>query len=317
MWRYTTQDQIDEFLLSLNLLNMDDKKAYINKLYAISNNIENNYRVFQIKKRSGKLRTIYEPDDSLKHIQRMILKNILENKSISKYAKAYHSGISLRENALPHTGKKIVLKLDIKDFFDNITFVDIYNSCFPIEYFPKSVGMLLTYLCTYDDHLVQGAPTSAYISNLVMKEFDEVIGDYVSNLGVSYTRYSDDMTFSGDFNPSDIVKKVSKMLIKLNLILNKGKIVVITENKNQSVTGLTVNEYVQVNRKYRDKIRQEIYYINKYGIDSHIKKIGYTGDTSKYWKSLYGRILYVLQINREDKEFIKYKEYVKGMLIKY
>src|SRR5699024_2852561 len=116
---------------------------------------------------------IYEPNLILKQIQKQILNNILNNKSISKYAKAYHKGIQLKDNAIPHINKEMILKLDIKDFFENISFLDIYNSCFPIEYFPKSVGMILTYLCTYDNHLTQGSPTSAYISNLVMKEFDE------------------------------------------------------------------------------------------------------------------------------------------------
>ena len=176
--------------------------------------------IYKIKKKNGKYRTIYEPNSLLKHIQRQILVKILDNKAISKYAKAYHKGINLKDNAIPHLNKELILKLDIKDFFENISFIDVYNSCFSIEYFPKSVGMILTYLCTYDDYLMQGAPTSAYISNLVMKEFDEVLGLWCEENNISYTRYSDDMTFSGEFNPREVIVKVRKMLYKLELELN-------------------------------------------------------------------------------------------------
>ena len=314
MWKYISTKECNDFLLSLNLFNCKDEKKYIKTLYSLSNNIENNYRVYKIKKRNGKYRTIYEPNPLLKHIQKQILANVLNNKSISKYAKAYHKGISLKDNAIPHINKDIILKLDIKDFFENISFVDIYNSCFPIEYFPKSVGMLLTYLCTYDDHLTQGSPTSAYISNLVMKDFDEVLGAWCEEKNISYTRYSDDMTFSGNFNPSEIIAKVRKMLQKLGLQLNNDKIHVINKSSNQNVTGIVVNKKAQVSSKYRKKIRQEIYYISKFGLDSHLKFNNIKINKEKYLNILYGKILYVLQINNLDKEFKKYYKYIKEII---
>ena len=309
MWKYIGTKECNDFLLSLNLFNCKDEKTYLKTLYSISNNIENNYKVYKIKKHNGKYRTIHEPNTLLKHIQKQILVNILNNKSISEYAKAYHKGISLKDNALPHINKIIILKLDIKDFFENISFIDVYNCCFPIEYFPKSVGMLLTTLCTYDDHLTQGSPTSAYISNLVMKDFDEEIGFWCEENNISYTRYSDDMTFSGNFNPSDIIKKVRKMLYKLGLQLNNDKIHVVTKKASQTVTGLVVNDKVQVGIKYRKEIRKAVYYINKYGLDSHLKRIN-KNNKRKYLNSLYGKILYVLQINKDDKEFIIYKNII-------
>ena len=311
MWKYIGTKECNEFLLSLHLFNCNDKKKYINTLYAISNNIKSNYHIFKIKKNNGKYRTIYEPNILLKNIQRQILKNILNNKSISKYAKAYHKGIHLKENAIPHINKNVLLKLDIKDFFENITFIDIYNSCFSIEYFPKSIGMLLTYLCTYDDHLTQGSPTSAYISNLVMKEFDIELGSWCENNNISYTRYSDDLTFSGDFNPSKIIKRVRKMLYKLGLELNNDKIHIVHSNQCQNVTGVVVNEKTQVNVNYRKNIRQEMYYINKYGLLSHMQRKNININPKEYLNILYGKILYVLQINERDRDFKKYKEDIK------
>ena len=254
MWKYVNKEISKEFLLSLNLLDNINDKEYIRKIYSISNNIEKNYKVFKIKKNSGGYRTIYAPSDTLKHIQRQILELILNEKSISKYAYAYKKGISLKDNALPHLRKRLILKLDIKDFFQSINFINVYNTCFSIEYFPKNIGVLLTYLVTYKDFLPQGAPTSAYISNLVMKEFDEELGVFCNKNNISYTRYSDDMTFSGDFNPKDIIKKVRKMLYKNGMELNEKKIHIIKSSKRQNVTGINVNEKIQVNSDYRKKI---------------------------------------------------------------
>ena len=317
MWKYIGTKECNDFLLSLNLINCKDKDKYIKTIYSISNNIEKNYKVYKIKKRNGKYRTIYEPNSMLKQIQKQILINILNNKSISKYAKAYHKGISLKDNAIPHINKKIILKLDIKNFFENISFLDVYNSCFSIEYFPKSVGFILTYLCTYDNHLTQGSPTSAYISNLIMKEFDEEIGNWCNINDISYTRYSDDMTFSGNFNPSELIIKIRKMLYKLGLELNNDKIHIVNKSQSQSVTGIIVNEKLQVNAKYRNKIRQEMYYIKKFGLKSHLNKCNININELKYLDKLYGRILYVLQINKFDQEFLKYKKFIEELKRKY
>lgn len=313
MWKYIGVKECNEFLLSLNLLNCKDEKKYIKTIYSLSNNIEKNYKIYSIKKKNGKLRKIYEPNGILKHIQRKILENILNNKTISIYAKAYHKGLSLKDNALPHINKDMILKLDIKDFFESISFFNIYESCFSIEYFPKSVGMILTYLCTYDDHLTQGSPTSAYISNLVMKEFDEYIGNWCTTNNITYTRYSDDMTFSGNFNPSEVINLVRNNLGKLGLELNKDKIHVIKKSFRQSVTGIVVNEKVQVNITYRRDIRQEMYYINKYGLKNHLKVKNIKMNHKNYLNKLYGKILYVLQVNNNDKEFIEYKKIINKL----
>lgn len=140
--------------------------------------------------------------------------------------------MSLKDNALPHINHKIILKLDIKDFFESITFMNVYISVFK-DYFPEKIGIILTYLCTYAEHLTQGSPSSAYISNLVMKNFDEVIGAWCENKDITYTRYSDDLTFSGDFNPNEVIKFVRKNLFKLSLELNDNKTHVVTYSSQQ------------------------------------------------------------------------------------
>ncbi len=309
-----TKEECNEFLLSLNLIdrNISSSKK-IKELYTISNRVERNYKVYKIKKHNSGYRTIYSPNGLLKSIQRKILKNILSNKEISKYACAYYPGRCLKDNAYPHLNKKTILKLDIIDFFENIDFCRIYNACFNEAYFPKSVGYLLTYLCTYESRLPQGAPTSSYISNLVMKDFDEEVGKWCEENGISYTRYSDDMTFSGDFNPSEIITYIRKELYKLNLKINNKKIHIINNSQQQNVTGIIVNNKLQVSSKYRNNIRQSIYYIKKYGLNNHLNKIIYNDKPINYLNSLYGKVLYILSIDSTNKEFINYKSYLNSI----
>lgn len=314
MWKYLSKDMEKEFLLSLNLIDGNNEIDILNKLYTISNNQEKNYHIFKIKKRNGKTRTIYEPNPNLKIIQKNILHNILEDRYISKYAKAYKKGISLKDNASIHTNKPLILKLDIKDFFNNITFMQVYSSCFPENFFPKPIGTLLTNLCTYKDRLPQGAPTSSYISNIVMLDFDLSVGEYCQKNNIAYTRYCDDMTFSGSFFKKEIIDLVKYELSKLGLSLNNEKITLITKKNRQVVTGIVVNKKMQVNINYRKNIRKEIFFIKKYGLISHLEHINSTISKEKYLNQLIGKINFVIQVDNSNKEFIGYKKYILELI---
>lgn len=314
MWKYLSKDMEKEFLLSLHLIDGNNEIDILNKLYTISNNQEKNYHIFKIKKRNGNTRTIYEPNPNLKIIQKNILHNILEDRYISKYAKAYKKGISLKDNASIHTNKPLILKLDIKDFFNNITFMQVYSSCFPENFFPKPIGTLLTNLCTYKDRLPQGAPTSSYISNIVMLDFDLSVGEYCQKNNIAYTRYCDDMTFSGNFNKKEIIDLVKYELSKLGLSLNKEKITLITKKNRQVVTGIVVNKKMQININYRKNIRKEIFFIKKYGLISHLEHINSSISKEKYLNQLLGKINFIIQVDNTNKEFIGYKKYILELI---
>lgn len=298
MWQYFTKEQNKEFILSLDLINskIDDNKK-LNILYAIANNPEKYYTKKYILKRDGTKRELLVPNNHLKNIQKNILTNVLNGLSPSKYVTSYLKNKSLKDNALPHQNKKIILKLDIKDFFNSIDFEHIYNAL-PNYIFPPSVKVLLIKLCTYEDYLPQGSPTSPMLSNLVLKNFDNYIGNYCIKNNISYTRYCDDLTFSGDFDPQILKNKVQSFLETLGFNLNSKKTKVINASNRQLVTGLVVNKKVNVPKKYRHKIRQELYYINKFGLESHLNKINESKE--KYLASLKGRINYCLSINYDN-----------------
>lgn len=304
-----------DFLLSLYSFNnklSDNKK--IKKLYIISNNIKKYYKSFIIKKRNGKNRNILSPYTELKKIQLNILNELLYDKKPSSYAKAYIKKISLIDNVKIHKGYNYILKLDIKNFFESISFVDIYNIYKEFGFSNRICG-LLAHLTTYDDYLPQGSPTSPYLSNLVLRNIDYTIGAWCNQNNINYTRYSDDMTFSMNKYNKDLIRFIRVSLYKYGLELNNDKICLINSSNQQKITGIVVNNKLQVDIKYRKKIRQEMYYLNKYGINEHLKRIKYE-DKNKYIKSLYGRIIFVLSIDKNNKEFNKYKKEIKERFFK-
>lgn len=155
------------------------------------------YRKFQIPKKNGGTREIAEPLPDLKAVQNWILKNILNYVPVSKYAKAYVKGQSIKSNARFHRNQKILVSMDIKDFFPSIKILDVFNIFHRLGY-ADNVSWLLAHLCCFNGSLPQGAPTSPYISNIRMIGFDNEMGSFAVTKKWRYTRYADDLTFSAE-----------------------------------------------------------------------------------------------------------------------
>ena len=280
-------------------------------LYGLSNNLGKHYHNVFIPKSDGSKRKLSVPDLILKKVQRSIADNILMQYPISKYAKAYKVGSSVQKNAQPHVGKKKILKLDIEGFFDHILYSQVKNTVFYKEKFSEPIRVLLSMLCYYKESLPQGAPTSPTITNIIMYDFDETVGDFCIKKKIAYTRYCDDMTFSGDFDEREIISFVKGELRKLGLFLKNRKTAVISASKRQVVTGIVVNEKINVSKDYKKNIRQEIYYIKKFGLDEHLKRLGIS-DKQQYVQSLKGRIAFVLQTTPNEREFVEYKDFLNA-----
>ena len=278
-------------------------------LYGLSNNLEKHYHNVFIPKSDGSKRKLSVPDLILKKVQRSIADNILMQYPISRYAQAYKLGSSIQRNAQPHVAKKKLLKLDIEGFFDHILYSQVKDIVFYEEKFSEPIRILLTMLCYYKESLPQGAPTSPAITNIIMYDFDETVGDFCKKKKISYTRYCDDMTFSGEFNEKEIINFVRNELSKLGLHLKNRKTAVIPTTKRQTVTGIVVNEKLNLTKEYKKNIRQEMYYIKKFGLDEHLNKRGLT-DKHQYLLSLRGRIAFVLQTVPNDREFMEYQQFL-------
>lgn len=279
-------------------------------LYTISNNIDRHYKRVEIKKRDGGKRVLSVPDALLKRVQRLIADKILALEPISAYATAYKSGASVVKNASHHVGKDKVLKLDIKGFFDSIKYSQVKDRVFTSDRFSEQNRILLTMLCYYKDRLPQGAPTSPVITNILMRDFDETVGNWCKKRNVAYTRYCDDMTFSGSFNEAEVVAFVSENLKQYGFVLNRKKTALVKPSSRQIVTGVVVNNKLNAPSDYRKKLRQEVYYCRKYGVEGHLARIGSPQNPKEYLQSLLGRISFALQMSPDNKSLAADKVFI-------
>ena len=158
-------------------------------MYSLSNSIRTHYHEASIPKGNGEYRKLYVPDEELKVLQKRIADIILARVEISPYATAYRVGGSPLKNAAPHVGHELLLKLDIRHFFDKITYALVRTYAFPSNVFSDSNSTLLATLCCYRDCLPQGAPSSPAISNIIMRDFDNVVGAWCSERNISKDTY--------------------------------------------------------------------------------------------------------------------------------
>lgn len=261
------------------------------------------YRHFYIRKRSGGRRVISIPEPDLMKLQRWINQHILIRQQVHQCSYAFSPRSSIVRCAGRHTGAKWLIKMDITNFFGSISEIEVYQVFCRIGYRPLvsfELGRLTT--CVTRDphryrlsqwrskaksrrisdyeypligHLPQGAPTSPMLSNLVMKRHDSMIKSIADDFGLTYTRYSDDMTFSTRDNFSrarslQLVSSVRSMLVHSGFYLNPRKTVIVSPGARKIVLGLNVDGGVpRLPRDFRSNLRQHLYYLRKYGPASH------------------------------------------------
>lgn len=279
-------------------------------LYAVSNCLGSHYRKARIPKRGGGERTLTVPDEVLKRIQRRIADVLLSSMPVSRYAMAYRPGADTLKNAAPHVGQSVVLKLDILHFFDSIRYSDVKEKAFPGEIYSEQNRVLLAMLCYYQNALPQGAPSSPVITNILMRDIDERLGAWCHIRGIVYTRYCDDMTFSGDFDPKEVIALVREELKGQGFLLNGQKTRIQRAGQRQTVTGIVVNDKPGVPREYLRKLRQELYYCEKYGIREHLTRTGQEITEEAYAARLLGRVSYALQVSPGNEEMGKARTWI-------
>jgi RNA-directed DNA polymerase len=272
------------------------------------------YRTFEIAKRSGAPREIAEPLPSLKEIQKWILENVLENVDVGPFAKAYVKGQSIKKNARLHRAQPIVLRVDIENFFGSIEAPSVFHIFREMGY-SHGVSNLLAHLCTYSPpwkarrYLPQGAPTSPALSNLFARRIDRRLGAYALKRNWRYSRYADDMVFSGKLNVGSAISMTRRVLSDHRLVLNDRKTRVMRRHRAQLVTGAVVNEKVQAPRALRRELRQVAHYIEKFGFLDHVREVGM--NRKKYLDHLLGQANYVLFLNPKDRDAMKLVELLK------
>lgn len=257
------------------------------------------YSHFYITKKRGGKRDISSPLSDLYSMQKnlqLYLETIL---NINENTHGFVKGKSHITNALAHKNSCYVLNCDIKNFFGsinrNMVFVMLKNlNCDDVT------ANKLSEFSTLNDCLPQGSPCSPILSNLYLEKFDVLMNQYAEENEMLYSRYVDDITFSSknEINVNSTLKKVNFELKRLNLRLNYKKTRVLSSKNFLEVTGIRIIDgQLRIKKKYVKSIKNELYYINKYGVFSHMEKKNIKNVL--YREHIFGKIMYVKSIENE------------------
>lgn len=241
------------------------------------------YRVFYLKKASGGLRTIASPPTVIASFQRKLLQCLTAMVVPKDPVHGFVKNRSVVSNASHHVSQEFVLNIDIENFFPSIHFGrvrGIFRN--PPFSFPDNVAAVLAQLCCNASSLPQGAPTSPMISNLLCRGLDRDLERFARNHKARYTRYADDITFSTSAqrfseailaapptlaNPIAVLgAELVDIFSKHDLKLNPGKIRLSTRHERQRVTGLIVNNRVNVPRRFIRNIRAILHDCQRNGV---------------------------------------------------
>ena len=271
------------------------------------------YVRFQVPKKSGGMRELSAPHCDLAAAQQWILMHVLEKLPVHDAAHGFVPGRGTMSNAVPHVARATVVNLDLKDFFPSITFPRV-KGIFQDLGFSPAVATILGLLCTecprrqveYNGKklfvaagprgLPQGACTSPALSNLLARRLDSRLAGLAKKLGFNYTRYADDLTFSGD---GPVAAKTGYLLARIrhiveaeSLVVNEKKTRVQRPGRRQTVTGIVVNKRPNVPRKMTKRLRAILHQAKKNGLASQNRD---QRENFEHW--LDGMIAYVQMVN--------------------
>jgi len=299
------------------------------------------YRDFIIRKRNGGFRLISVPCIELLYIQRWIDKFILKQLDKNSYSFAYESGMKIIDCASKHLRCKWLVKIDLRDFFQSLSEIQVYH-VFKKQGYSELVSMELARLCTriyklksskylnkywiahikkykfyYDKrigNLPQGAPTSPRLSNAILFDFDNEIASIADDVGVVYTRYADDLFFSttNDYsrkNALKLIKNIFEILPKYGLKPNNQKVQIIPPRSRKIVLGLIVDtNKVHLPKDFKKKLELHLYYCVKNPNEHTIRRGFHSILGLKDYIS--GLLAYVKSIEPEYYEKLKKKKLI-------
>ena len=247
--------------------------------WLISRNAEHYRHRWQVKPKSGRYRLIESPKVLLKFAQRQVLRKILRFIPPHEAARGFRPGCSVLDFVEPHTGKEIVIRFDLEDFFPSISAPRVLKIFLTIGY-PESVARALTRLTTHaapasvleekalawperrrlaTPHLPQGAPTSPALANLSAFRLDCRLAGLAKATGADYTRYADDLLFSGG---EDFARQARRFEVVVGAILieegfrpNHRKTRILRQGQKQHAAGLVLNEKPNIDRREFDRLK--------------------------------------------------------------
>lgn len=255
---------------------------------------ESHYREFRMKKRSGGFRTIDVPYPALLECQYWIYENILSKIKLNYCAHGFARKKSIITNAKVHLNQPELLKIDLENFFPSIS-KDRVIALFHRLGYSTEVSFYLASICCVNKCLPQGAPTSPALSNIISIKLDNRILALAKKFDLKYTRYADDLAISGEKIPVKFIEYISSIIDDEGFKVNKTKTQLYNGGGKRILTGVSIStDKLKAPKEYKRKLFQELYYINKYGLNSHITKEKIR--LPYYANSLIGKLNYVLNI---------------------
>ena len=234
------------------------------------------YVAFAIPKRNGGERIIHAPKKRLKRVLRQVHALLVSKLPVHGAAHGFVKGRSVKTNAEPHVGRAVVVKLDLKDFFPTVTFARVRGLLICLGYgYP--VAATLAALMTESERqrvelegkvfhvpvgprvCVQGAPTSPGLCNAVVQKMDARLTGLAKKHGFTYSRYADDLAFSGD-DPAQVqllISRATRIVTTEGFVVNGEKTRVMRKGNQQRIAGVTVNQVLGLSRQQRRKWRAE------------------------------------------------------------
>jgi retron-type reverse transcriptase len=240
------------------------------------------YRVREIPKASGGIRILHAVSGELKELQRKALDKLQHDFPPSNHAHGFVPGRSIVTNAIPHRRKKVLVKLDITDFFPSIRLARVFGMFQAAPFFfGREAALTLAQLACVPENngpLPQGGVLSPYIANIICRRMDQRLATIARKHRCSFTRYADDLTFStNDVNRLDtncLKARVQEVVESEGFAINAAKSRVLRRSDRQIVTGIVVNDGLNVTRKYLRGLRAILHNIEKDGIEAQLIKKG-------------------------------------------
>ena len=280
------------------------------------------YVRFSVPKKSGGTRELAAPHRTLARCQEWILANVLAKVAVHSAAHGFVAGRSTVTNAAAHVGQKVVVNLDLRDFFPTISFPRVRGIVQQLGYSPAA-ATILALLCTESPRrtivyagqkffaatapraLPQGACTSPALSNLAARRLDSRLSGISGKLGWTYSRYADDITFSSSADDADA--KVGYLLARVRHIaqdegfaVNEQKTRIQRRKTAQSVTGLVVNDRVAVPRRIVRRLRSILHRARREGLAAQNRR-----GHANFEGYVQGMIAYVSMANAEQGKKLK------------
>lgn len=274
--------------------------ADLEQLTSLSAEVQrgNHYAVKPVKKRDGTTRLLHKPDLLLS----LTLKKSLEyfqtlNVHVPDHVYGFVRGRSIVHNAQNHLAKPVVLRVDVQRFFESTTRDRIAEALIG-EGFTAEAADLCLGIMTVDGVLPIGFHTSPFLSNLAFRQTDAALAELAFAKGVKFTRYVDDLVFSGDFERS-LVDEVTQVLSDNEWTVNTRKTAYMKRGGRQYVTGLSVSDPRQprIPISTKRRLRLKVHLIEKFGYEAYMTT--FQGEArGDHPQKLLGMARYVASVER-------------------